>query len=140
MITASLRSPTKNDATAVTASRISSGERNCRPSTGSARARCERTAFGPERPQPPRGLCLREALLGAAQPGQHIRGLQRPGCRHIQRRQASRTALAGDRGNRHQHLVPADALDACPAALPSPGSKVTRPGPEGAVDGTPPRR
>jgi len=47
MITASLRSPTKNDAQAVTASRISNGDRSCRPSTGKARARCERTAFGP---------------------------------------------------------------------------------------------
>jgi hypothetical protein len=47
MITASLRSPTKNDAQAVTASRISNGERSCRPSTGNARAQCERTAFGP---------------------------------------------------------------------------------------------
>ena len=47
MISASLRSPTKNDATAVIASKTSSGERNWRPSTGSARARCERTAFGP---------------------------------------------------------------------------------------------
>ena len=47
MITASPRSPAKNDAQAVTASRISSGDRSCRPGTGKARARCERTAFGP---------------------------------------------------------------------------------------------
>ena len=47
MITASPRSPTKNDAQAVTASRISNGDRSCRPSTGNARAPCERTAFGP---------------------------------------------------------------------------------------------
>lgn len=47
MITASLAWPTKADARAVTASKTSSGERSWRASTGRARARCDRTAFGP---------------------------------------------------------------------------------------------
>jgi hypothetical protein len=47
MITASLRWPRRVDARAVTASRSSNGDRSWRASTGSARARCERTAFGP---------------------------------------------------------------------------------------------
>ena len=47
MITASLPWPRNADATAVTASSTSSGDRNWFISTGSARARCERTALGP---------------------------------------------------------------------------------------------
>ena len=47
MITASLRSPTKYDAAAATSSRPSSGERSWCHSTGSTRAWCEATAFGP---------------------------------------------------------------------------------------------
>ena len=47
MITASLAWPRNADATAVTASSSSSGERSWPRSTGHARARYERTAFGP---------------------------------------------------------------------------------------------
>ena len=47
MITASLAWPRNADATAVTASSASSGERSWPRSTGHARARYERTAFGP---------------------------------------------------------------------------------------------
>src|SRR5260370_945208 len=47
MIRASLRSPTKYDAAAVTASRIRSGDRIWRPRTRSPRARSDPTAFGP---------------------------------------------------------------------------------------------
>ena len=47
MITASLAWPRNDDAIAVTASRSNSGERNWLSSTGSARARYERTALGP---------------------------------------------------------------------------------------------
>ena len=47
MITASLAWPRNADARAVTASRSSSGDRSWLNSTGHARARYERTAFGP---------------------------------------------------------------------------------------------
>jgi hypothetical protein len=47
MITASVASPRKAEATAVTASRTSNGKRSWRTSTGSARTRYERTALAP---------------------------------------------------------------------------------------------
>lgn len=57
-----------------------------------------------------------------------------------QQRRASHTALAGGGSNRHQHLVPANALDAYAGALPPPG-KVMKLGPRRRPgDGPMPRR
>jgi hypothetical protein len=61
-----------------------------------------------------------------AQQPQHIRSPQRASYRHIQRRQATRTFLAEDRGNSHQYLASAGVLDGCLGALPAPGSKVNK--------------
>ena len=47
--TASVRSPTKNDTAAATASNPSNPERSCRPSTAHTDTRCVRTTFGPKR-------------------------------------------------------------------------------------------
>ena len=86
MITASLASPTKAEAIAVTASSTSSGERNWRPSTGQ-RAR-------PVRPhgvranslQPAGGLIRWQSPGVRRQPVQHVAGRQRRGSRSDQRR------------------------------------------------------
>jgi hypothetical protein len=68
MITASLRSPAKNDAPAVTASRISNGDRSCRPSTGKRPRMVRAHRVRPEHPQAPGRLRRRQARPATVQP------------------------------------------------------------------------
>lgn len=72
MITASLRSPTKNDVSAAASSRASSGDRSWCHRTDSGPARWDTTAFGPYRSSRPAGLGRGEAGRTGAESAQHL--------------------------------------------------------------------
>ena len=85
MITASLAWPRNADASAVTASRISSGDPSWLASTGPCMHPVRAHRVRAHHAQPPRRLVLRQAGSPAAQPGQDVIGSQRGGLRRRHR-------------------------------------------------------